>query len=382
MSKKAKIILSLVIVALLAVIAVLLVVLLKPNDKKKENENTDPVVEVEKFTIKFDSDGGSDVESITFEKGESMALPECKKEGYTFIGWYDGDAEYKDTKEIEKDITLTAKWEKVKEPDKPVEKEVTMKVIFDSKGGSKVNSMTFKCTNNVAIIKNLPKPTKDFYVFLSWEDKNGKSILDGAKMTCGGDLKLYAVWEYDGPVANPDPEPEPTPTPVKEKTYKCPEGFELKDGDRCVKLANPEKYCENNWKEVNGECVNPASPNTKGTRVCPSKTYGGWTGTGTYYEVGRGYCGYEELPSYTGSSQNCQNAGGTLAPNNHCYKHIEATYTTQCASGEKLFAAQVIAPGNGGGCYQVAAMKKKCPDGYTSYSVYGECAIVQAAVYE
>ncbi len=374
MSKKTKIILSLIIVALLAIIAVLVVAILKPNTKEKDNAN--PI----RITIKFDSDGGSNVENITFEKGESIALPKCEKEGYTFIGWYDEDAEYKDTKEIEKDITLTARWEKVKEPDKPEVKEVTMKVTFDSNGGSKVNSMTFKCDNNVATIKNLPKPTKDFYVFLSWEDKNGKSILDGAKITCDGDLKLYAVWEYDGPVANPEPDPEPTP--VKEKTYKCPEGFQLKDGNRCVKLADPEKYCENNWKEVNGECVNPASPKPKGNRVCPEKTYGGWSGTGTYYEAGRGYCGYEELTSYIGSKQNCQNAGGTYAPNNHCYKHIEISYTVECASDEKLFAAQVIAPGNGGGCYQVAPMKKKCPEGYTSYSVYGECAIIQDAVYE
>lgn len=194
---------------------------------------------------------------------------------------------------------------------------------------------------------------------------------------CDGDsLKLYAVWEYDGPVANPEQKHEDS------KTYKCPEGYKLEDKTKCVKLASSEKYCDGNWKIVNGECVNPASPNPKGTRVCPSKTYGGWTGTGTYYEAGRGYCGYEEMPSYTGSSQQCSSHGGTLAANSHCYKHIEISYKTECASDEKLFAAQVLAPGNGGGCYQVKAAKKKCPDGYTNASVYGECALIKDATLE
>ncbi len=382
--KKVVAILSVIIVLLLTVVVLFATGVIGGSGKSKneegntitEKDDKENVTPEEKVTIKFDSNGGSKVESIEIKKGEKIVLPETTRDNYKFLGWYSKDVKADDNTTYEQDVTLTAKWEKIKEE----VKEVTMKVNFESNGGTKLSPMTFKCTNNVATLKSLPKPKKDSYVFMSWEDKHGKSILDGAKLTCDGDITLFAVWEYDGPTANPEPDPEPIP--VKEKTYKCPDGFKLEDKTKCVKLADPEKYCDEGWKEVNGECVNPKSPNTKGTRVCPSKTYDGWTGTGTYYEAGRGYCGYEELPSYTGSKQNCQNAHGTLAPNNHCYKHIEISYAVECESGEKLFAEQVIAPGNGGGCYQVKAMKKKCPSGYTSYSVYGECALIQNAVYE
>ena len=380
MSKKKKIIIIISIIAALLIAAgVILFFVLKndDNDKKAKGDNTKVV---EKITITFDADGGSKVEDITVKKGSSFQLPETTKEGYLFAGWYDGSKLITDddTDKIVKNTVLTAKWEEVEED------EVVMTISFDSKGGSKVSNMTVKCVDGAATIKNLPKSKKDSYNFLSWEDKHGKSILDGAKITCEGDeptLKLYAVWEYDGPTANPENNPETKV--VSEKTYKCPAGYELKDKTRCVQFAEEEKYCDSGWKLVGSDCVNPASPNPKGTRTCPSKTYGGWTGTGTYYEAGAGYCGYQELTSYIGQRDNCRNNGGTLAANNHCYKYTVINgYTTECASGEKKFGAQVIAPGNGGGCYQVKTPGKKCPTGYTNASVYGGCAKIIDATLE
>jgi uncharacterized repeat protein (TIGR02543 family) len=364
MSKKTKIILSLIIVALLAIIAVLVVAILKPNTKEKDNAN--PI----RITIKFDSDGGSNVENITFEKGESIALPKCEKEGYTFIGWYDEDAEYKDTKEIEKDITLTARWEKVKEPDKPEVKEVTMKVTFDSNGGSKVNSMTFKCDNNVATIKNLPKPTKDFYVFLSWEDKNGKSILDGAKIMCdGSSLKLYAVWEYDGPVANPEQKPEDS------KTYKCPEGYELKDTNKCVSTKSPEYYCESG-KESNGT----------GSKICylwagnPTTTTCKNGGTYIKRDHSDDLCGYEEVTRLTGNATGCTNeAHGTMI-NNHCYKRIEMateSILSHTCPGTSAYRTSVeLGNTANSGCYNLSQRTygcKKAGDGYSMNWTTGKC---------
>lgn len=317
------------------------------------------------YTIKFDSQGGSNINSIQVECNTKVKLPTTKptKTGYNFISWADkhGKVILDGALLSCEDVTLFANWEK-KEENKET-KYYT--VTFDSQGGSKVNAIKVECDKLLTLPAN---PTRTGYTFVSWYDKNGKTILTGAKLSCE-DITLYADWKKD--------EPE-TPT----KQYKCPEGYTLKDTNRCVMLAEPEKYCENNWKLVNGECVNPNSPNPKGTRTCPSKTYNGWTGTGTYYEAGRGYCGYEELHSYIGQSTNCKNNGGSLAPNNHCYKHVEPTYTTTCASNEKMFAAQVLAPGNGGGCYQVTTAKQKCPEGYTNASVYGSCAKIIAATYE
>ena len=69
---------------------------------------------IEKVTIKFNSDGGSKVDSITIEKGTSLDdIPTPTKDGYTFINWYLNDKEFKTDNKINNNITLTAKWKKI-----------------------------------------------------------------------------------------------------------------------------------------------------------------------------------------------------------------------------------------------------------------------------
>ena len=72
---------------------------------------------VEKFTVTFNSKGGSAVATQTIEKGKTATEPKAPtKTGYTFKGWYDGSTKVTFPYEVTKDITLTAKWEE----DKPV----------------------------------------------------------------------------------------------------------------------------------------------------------------------------------------------------------------------------------------------------------------------
>ena len=74
---------------------------------------------VSTHTVSFDSNGGSDVEEITFtEDGHINEPPTPKKEGYKFVGWYE-DKNFTKKFDFSKlptsDITLYAKWEKVSE---------------------------------------------------------------------------------------------------------------------------------------------------------------------------------------------------------------------------------------------------------------------------
>lgn len=63
--------------------------------------------------IKFNSDGGTKVGDIKVVDGGLIAAPIApKKEGYKFLGWYFGNIKYDFTVPVDKDITLTAKWEK------------------------------------------------------------------------------------------------------------------------------------------------------------------------------------------------------------------------------------------------------------------------------
>ncbi len=72
---------------------------------------------VTRYTVKFDTDGGSEIASKTVTRNSKIAEPTVpKKEGYKFDGWF-ADEEfttaYDFDSKITKNITLYAKWEKV-----------------------------------------------------------------------------------------------------------------------------------------------------------------------------------------------------------------------------------------------------------------------------
>lgn len=86
----------------------------------------------EPFKVTFDPDGGKIngseiVDAQSVEKDGTAADPGTpEKEGYEFTGWYNGDKKYDFSTPVTSDLTLTAKWEKVKA-------EYTVK--FDLGGG-------------------------------------------------------------------------------------------------------------------------------------------------------------------------------------------------------------------------------------------------------
>ena len=73
---------------------------------------------VEKFTVTFNSKGGSAVASQTIEKGKTATEPkEPTKTGYTFKGWYTDDKfvdKFNFKKAVTENTTLYAKWEEEK----------------------------------------------------------------------------------------------------------------------------------------------------------------------------------------------------------------------------------------------------------------------------
>ena len=83
----------------------------------------------ELVTIKFDTDGGSQINDITVVKGEKVALPENPtKEGYDFKKWVDPEGkDFNADNAIEEDITLKAIWEKQEEKKEEQKKEESKK---------------------------------------------------------------------------------------------------------------------------------------------------------------------------------------------------------------------------------------------------------------
>lgn len=134
-----------------------------------------------KFTVKFNSNGGSRANSITVEKGKSITAPKTTRKGYTFEGWYNGTTKYNFKNPVNANLTLTAKWTKVKAgtPKAPTLKNtkkkltITVKKVKGADGYQftystdkkfKKSKTTTKTTaKNTFTIKN-PKKGKTYYV--------------------------------------------------------------------------------------------------------------------------------------------------------------------------------------------------------------------------
>ena len=82
-----------------------------------EARNVDLIAKwtIKKYSITFDSDGGSLVDTITQDYNTAVAAPTIPtKQGYTFIGWFeDGEESAYEFAKIEgRDVSLVAKWSK------------------------------------------------------------------------------------------------------------------------------------------------------------------------------------------------------------------------------------------------------------------------------
>ena len=79
-------------------------------------------------------------------------------------------------------------------PMKDIEKDIkeAITITFDTKGGSKIDSITIGKDTELALPK---EPTRDGYVFKGWVDKNETPIYNKALLA--EDTTLYAVWEKD-----------------------------------------------------------------------------------------------------------------------------------------------------------------------------------------
>ena len=92
-----------------------------------------PVWNTNKYTITFDTAGGSEIAPITQDYGTNITAPAAPtREGYTFIGW---DKEIPETMPAE-NITLKAKWKDIEKPTGEI-------IIGTNKWREFLNTLTF-----------------------------------------------------------------------------------------------------------------------------------------------------------------------------------------------------------------------------------------------
>lgn len=202
----------------------------------EEDDNTSSEVEKNMFTIKFNSSGGNSINSIKVANGKITTLPTPKRDGYVFLGWYNDSTKYTVGNTINKDMTLTAKWEKTDNTSNnsngtnmgnnntnnsgsqggstnggnnsgnnggnnqgggttptPV---VEYTISFDTNGGNSISPIKVVYGK----ITSLPTPVRSGYVFLGWF--NG-DVEYRPGIVISGDMTLTAKWEKENS-GNPD----------------------------------------------------------------------------------------------------------------------------------------------------------------------------------
>lgn len=125
------------------------------------------------YTVTFQSEGGSEVASQIRANTPADQPADPTKEGYTFIGWYNGESEWDFETPVTADLTLTAKW------------QINQYTItFDTAGGSEVPSIT---QDYGTAITPPAAPTRTGYTFAGWDREIPTTMP-------AGDMTITARW--------------------------------------------------------------------------------------------------------------------------------------------------------------------------------------------
>ncbi len=131
-------------------------------------------VKINKYTVTFDSNGGSAVEEISVTEGNAIAEPAAPtKEDddtykYTFAGWYNGDTQWDFSAVVTEDMTLTAKWTAIElASSEEITVETTTKVNLDLNNDGSVNSTK---TIDLGLTAILAEKGVEEYVILTVDD--------------------------------------------------------------------------------------------------------------------------------------------------------------------------------------------------------------------
>ena len=129
--------------------------------------------EINQYTITFDTNGGSEIDSITQDYGTKITAPaDPTRKGYTFKGW---DKEIPETMPAD-NITVKAQW------------EINQYTItFDTNGGSEIAPITQDYGTEITAPDN---PTRKGYTFKGW-DKEIPETMPAENMT------VKAQWEIN-----------------------------------------------------------------------------------------------------------------------------------------------------------------------------------------
>ncbi len=138
----------------------------------------------EKYTVTFDSDGGTEIASVQVEKGKKITKPEDpSKEHYVFDGWYLEDTEWVfESDTVTKNTALTAKWT-------PEVYSVTLK-NYDGTVLATEN-VSYGSIPQYSATPEKPSDAQYTYAFSKWVDEAGN---DASLSNIDKDVTLTATF--------------------------------------------------------------------------------------------------------------------------------------------------------------------------------------------
>ena len=144
-----------------------------PETMPAENMTVKAQWEINQYTIAFDTNGGSEIAPITQDYGTEITAPDNPtRKGYTFKGW---DKEIPETMPAE-NMTVKAQW------------EINQYTIaFDTNGGSEIAPITQDYGTEITAPDN---PTRKGYTFKGW-DKEIPETMSAENIT------VKAQWEIN-----------------------------------------------------------------------------------------------------------------------------------------------------------------------------------------
>ena len=139
----------------------------------------------DKYTVRYNTNGGSAIADASVTKGESLNLPTPVRSGYTFSGWHSDaglttavTSPYTPTA----DVTLYAKWTE--------NAADTYTITYNTNGGSAIADASVKAGTAIT----LPTPTKSGNTFEGWYSDSALTSKVTSPYTPTKSITLYAKW--------------------------------------------------------------------------------------------------------------------------------------------------------------------------------------------
>jgi uncharacterized repeat protein (TIGR02543 family) len=140
------------------------------------------------YTITYDTNGGTLIESEELGYGAKLRLPIPVKDDAVFVGWFKDEAltdpASTDSFEVMRDHTFYAKWSELGED--------LFTVSFFSEGLGLIESMLIAPNGSVTLIT---PPTREGYRFLNWVNGINFQPVTGTSISITQDMVFFAQWE-------------------------------------------------------------------------------------------------------------------------------------------------------------------------------------------